>query len=162
MRTLASLLAAAAIAAFGLAGTAMADKPDKKVNHGHFTSGFSAPFVANGGGEVSHSDNQGSKGDVDNDGNWGVITGALGNETLVDVCFTAIGVAPFLLVATMSEPNGDLLIDNIGDVLAPVPSANYQAPSMQIYADGTGDCGTGGTPGALLQESGTTVVIDAD
>ena len=85
MRKLLTLTAAAALlVAFGFAGVANAGKPTDKVKHGdpaHFTSGFSAPFVADGGAEVSHSDGLGSNGDLDNDGNWGVTTGELPGNT---------------------------------------------------------------------------------
>ncbi len=156
MRTLTSLLAAAAIAAIGFADPASADKPTDKVKHGHFTSGFSAPFVADGGAEVSHSNGLGSKGDLDNDGNWGVVTGELDVDIDYDICLVAEGVGPIFLGSATSDGDGDL--DATGSMDA-ADAGDYQAPSLQIYPDpeDEDDC-----DGTLAQESGTTIVIDAD
>lgn len=157
MRTLASLLAAAAIiAVFGFTGPASADKGADKVKHSHATSGFSAPFVANNGAEVSHSDGLGSKGDLDNDGLWGVVTGELVVNTTYEICLVAEGVGPIWLAdATTDGTNGDL--DAVG---GPVAAGDYQVPSLQIREDSfenDNDCS-----GTLVQESGTTIVIDTD
>ncbi len=154
MRTLVTLLAAAAIAAIGFTAPASANKPTDKVKHDHFTSGFSAPFVADGGAEVSHSNTLGSKGDLDNDGNWGVVTGELAVDTDFDICLVAEGVGPIFLGSAMSDGVGDL--DTFG---GPAPADDYQAPSLQIYPDpeAEDDC-----DGTLAQESGTTIVIDVD
>ena len=157
MRTLTSLLAVAAIAAFGLTTPASANKGVDKVKHDHFTSGFSAPFVADGGAEVSPADDLGSKGDLDNDGNWGVVTGELGNTVLYDICLVAEGVGPILLGSATSAANGDL--DATGSMDA-ADEGDYQAPSLQIYQDDADTCGDDG--GTLVQESGTTIMIDAD
>ena len=161
MRTLASLLAAAAIiAVFGFTGTASADKGVDKVKHGHFTSGFSAPFVADGGAEVSHSNGLGSKGDLDNDGNWGVITGDLAVDTTYEICLAAVeapvGVDNPLWLddADTDIIEGDLEATGSMDA---ADEGDYQAPSLQIREDSDDDC-----EGDLVQESGTTVSIDTD
>ncbi len=161
MRTLASLLAAAAIiAAFGFTGTAGANKGVDKVKHDHFTSGISAPFVADGGGEVSHSNGFGSKGDLDNDGNWGVITGDLAVDTTYEICLVAVEVPAgvdnplWLADATTDGTEGDL--DATGSMDA-ADEGDYQAPSLQIREDAGDDCS-----GDVVQESGTTVSIDTD
>ena len=165
MRTLATLLAVAAIAAFGFTAPAMAGKPTQKVNHGHATSGFSAPFVANGGAEVSHSDGDGSKGDVDNDGNWGVITGQLPvPDVFYDICFAAEGVGDILLateLATGTDILTDNVTDNVGGSHIQVPTADYQVPRLRIYQDDDTDC-AGGSINVLAQESGVSIAIDAD
>ncbi len=169
MRTLASLLAAAAIiAAYGFTAPAQADKPTDKVKHGHFTSGFSAPFVADGGAEVSHSNGLGSKGDLDNDGNWGVVTGELPepnaeDPTTYEICLGAVEVPDgvdnplWLADATTDGVNGDL--DATGSMDA-ADAGDYQAPSLQIREDSDGD--DDDCSGDLVQESGTTIVIDTD
>ncbi len=162
MRTLTSLLAAAAIAAIGFADPASATKPTNKVKHGHFTSGISTPFVADGGGEVGHStsNGEGSKGDLDNDGNWGVITGELAVDTTYEICLAAVDVPDgvdnplFLANATTDGTFGDLEATGSMDV---GDEGDYQAPSLQIREDGSDDCS-----GDLVQESGTTIMIDAD
>ena len=160
MRTLASLLAAAALAAFGFTAPAGAGKPTTKVDHDHYTSGFSAAFVAVDGSEVGHSylNGEGSKGDLDNDGNWGVITGELVVDTTYEICLAAVEAPDgvdnplWLADAPTDGTYGNLYTTGSMDV---ADAGDYQAPSLQIRADtGEDEC-----DGVLLQESGTTVVI---
>ncbi|MEE9195616.1 MAG: hypothetical protein V3U44_07220, partial [Alphaproteobacteria bacterium] len=152
--------AAAIIAVYGLTGPASANKGVDKVKHDHFTSGISAPFVADGGAEVSHSNGFGSKGDLDNDGNWGVITGELAVDTAYEICLGAVEVPVgvdnplWLADATTDGVNGDLEATGSMDA---ADAGDYQAPSLQIREDAGDDCS-----GDLVQESGTTIVIDAD
>jgi len=140
---------------FGFGWSAMADKPTGPPigKHGHKASGFSAPFVVNAGAEVMTFDGSSSKGELDDDGKWLVVTGGLAALTAYQICLDAnlapVGL-PFFLADKMSNVNGDL--DDNGNVGT---SGDYQAPALQIYTGSPGNCA-----GGLVQESGTTVVVD--
>ena len=178
------------MAAFGVAGAAQANKGIDKVKHDHFTSGFSAPFVADNDAEVSHSDGFGSKGDLDNDGNWGVTTGELpgflasgfvGDEDSVfylleadcliggdgeqtcaavdaasfDICVVGTGAEVLLATVGGTGATDNLDIDATEADGGVALAGDYQQPSLRIREADASAC-----TGTLLQESGTTVVID--
>ena len=163
MRTLASLLAATAIAAFGFTTPASAGKPVNDPRHAHFTSGVSAPFIDIIGGVeatpfIAGAPN--SKGELDNDGRWAVETGDLTPAAVVNICLDAVAApvtVPFFLRRVTVDANGDILAQ-VGN-LTVTEDGVWQAPSLQIYPDPEteDDC-----DGTLIQETGTDVMIDAD
>lgn len=170
MRKLAMLTAAAAIAAFGFAGTAYADQPDATSGQHCADSqpshpcpvdifkgtAFEAPFV-----DVSVPlQVPGSEGKVNNvNGQWKIDLDTGSDDTPFEICFaTTVGdslvpddvtTVTFLKNAT-SDEDGELRVNSGGD---PIPGGTHEAFRFEIRSGSPGNC-----DGILEFVSGFTII----
>ena len=170
MLRLATFTAVAALAGFGFAGTVMAGKPGPFPSHNHGTSGFSAPFLDVGNGvEVSPTDGLSSKGELDNDGRWGVDTGDVGGSggdfvldgDTVEICLQAVAApvgTPLFLTDFTADGAGNILTSgNIGAG----NEGSWRGPRLQIRDDAV-LAGTCVASVCTVGDVGEACTVDAD